>query len=275
VKGLKAYLITLIALLQTFLFSACTVSMVEPGPKNEVNSYIERVIKADKPLVLDLFCDSGNIEVYTWEKSEIKFEVTKRVRGVLKKEILSEKLKNFNIEINKEDSKIIFKSGYGAKDKNPIDRCIDLIIYLPKGVNTLNFKVDIGNIKFHDDIKGILNADISMANMEINRFVGVVNIKGDVGNVRISNGRIEGESSIIKNIGSISVKAELEEKGKYLFKTGTGNIDLMLPDNSQIAFESMGELEVNEFVDFGYPANAYVETSMGKIAIRKISDGSF
>ncbi|HPD00670.1 MAG TPA: hypothetical protein PLA01_04885, partial [Acetivibrio sp.] len=85
---MKAYLITLIALLQTFLFSACTVSMVEPGPKNEVNSYIERVIKADKPLVLDLFCDSGNIEVYTWEKSEIKFEVTKRVRGVLKKEIL-------------------------------------------------------------------------------------------------------------------------------------------------------------------------------------------
>ena len=122
-----------------------------------------------------------------------------------------------------------------------------MIIYLPKSVDVLNLKLDIGNIKFHDDLKGILNADINTANMEINKFDGVVNIKGDVGNVRISNGKIEGESSIIKNIGSISVKAEFKEEGKYLFKTGTGNIDLILPDNSQIAFESIGELEINEF----------------------------
>lgn len=272
---MKYYLIAVMALLQTVLFSACTVSTIEPGPKNEVNSYIERMIKADKPLVLDLFCDSGNIEVYTWEKSEIKFEVTKRVRGVFKKEVLSEKLKNFNIQINKEEDKIVFNSQYEGKDKNPIDRSIDLIVYLPKGVNTLNLKVDIGNIKFHDDIKGILNADINMANMEINKFDGVVNINGDIGNVKISNGKIEGESSIIKNIGSISVKAEFKEDGKYIFKTGTGNIDLMLPEGLQIAFESIGELEVNEFGDSGYPTKAYVETSMGKIAIKKIGDISF
>ncbi len=266
---MRFYFIAFIALLQAVLFSACTSSTVEPGPKKEVNSYIERVIKADSPLALNLSCDSGNIEVYAWESSEIKFEVTKRVRGVLKKEVLSEKLKNFDIEINKDESKIFFRSEYVGKDKNPIDRSIDLIIYLPKSVDVLNLKLDIGNIKFHDDLKGILNADINMANMEINKFDGVVNIKGDVGNVRISNGKIEGESSIIKNIGSISVKAEFKEEGKYLFKTGTGNIDLILPDNSQIAFESIGELEINEFSDSDYPTKAHVETSMGKIAIKK------
>jgi len=48
-------------------------------------------------------------------------------------------------------------------------------------LKNLKLKTDIGNIKFYDDIKGVLNADINMANMEINRFVGVVNIEGDVG----------------------------------------------------------------------------------------------
>lgn len=235
--------------------------------KKEVSLYSEKIVEAGGPLVLDIFCDSGNIEMYTWDKDGVKFEMTKRVRGTESEEILSQKLNNFNIDINENENKIIFKSEYKGKDKNPIDKSIDLKIYVPKAEKTLNLKLDIGNIKFYDDIKGVLNADINMANMEINRFVGVVNIEGDVGNVKISSGKISGKSSIVKNIGNISVKAEFEEGGDYTFKTGTGNIDLMLPYGSKVSFESVGELEVNEFNDFNHSTKAKVETSMGKIAI--------
>lgn len=266
---MKYIILMFVLLLQITVFSACAVSTVELGPKKEVNSYSEKVIEVVSPLTLELSCDSSNIEVYTWEKQEVKFEVTKRVRGIHEKEILREKLNNFDIDIDKNDDKVFFKSEYKGKDKNPIDRSIDLRMYIPKSVSNLNLKLDIGNIKFYDDIKGTLNADINMANMEINRFVGVVNVKGDVGNVKISSGRIKGESSIIKNIGSISVKAEFDEKGQYVFKTGTGNIDLMLPENSKVSFESVGTLEVNELSDFGYPTKVQVESSMGKIAIKK------
>ncbi|HOM02088.1 MAG TPA: hypothetical protein PLH43_04585 [Acetivibrio sp.] len=260
-------IIILAALVQLVILSGCTSSKTVLGPKKEVNSYSEETVEVEKLLVLDIFCDSGNIEMYTWDKDKVKFEMTKRVRGTEDEETLKQKFENFSIDISQNENNVIFRSEYKGKDKNPIDKSIDLKIYVPKAEKTLNLKLDTGNIKFYDDIKGVLNADINMANMEINRFLGVVNIKGNVGNVIISNGKIYGTSGIIKNIGSISVKAELQEGGDYTFKTGTGNIDLMLPKYSKISFESVGELEVNEFSDFSHPTKAKVETSMGKIAI--------
>jgi len=116
---LRSKIIVLAALIQLILFSG----------KKEVSLYSEKIVEAGGPLVLDIFCDSGNI-------------VTKRVRGTESEEILSQKLNNFNIDINENENKIIFKSEYKGKDKNPIE------------------KLDIGNIKFYDDIKGVLNADI-------------------------------------------------------------------------------------------------------------------
>lgn len=266
---MKHGIIILAVLVQLAVFSGCAASGIVLGPKKEVNSYSEEVVNAEKPLILDILCDSSNIEVYTWEKDEVKFEMTKRVRGIEEEEILNEKLNNFSVDIDKNDNNIIFKSEYRGKDKNPIDKSINLKIYIPKGATTLNMKLDIGDIKFYDDIKGVLNADINMANIEINRFVGLVNIKGDVGNVKISNGKILSKSSIVKNIGTISVKAEFEEGGNYAFKTGTGNVDLILPEGSEVSFESVGELEVNEFSDYSCPTKAKVETSMGRIAITK------
>jgi len=56
------------------------------------------------------------------------------------------KTQYFNIDINENENKIIFKSEYKGKDKNPIDKSIDLKIYVPKAEKTLNLKLDIGNI---------------------------------------------------------------------------------------------------------------------------------
>lgn len=97
-----------------------------------------------------------------------------------------------------------------------VNKMVDLKIYLPKCIDVLNLYLDKGWVKFHDDLKGILNADINMADIEINKFTGTVNIKGDMGNVSILDGRISKNSSIIKNIGSISIKSQFEEGGSIL-----------------------------------------------------------
>jgi len=60
--------------------------------KKAVSLYSEKIVEAGGPLVLDIFCDSGNIEMYTWDKDGVKFEMTKRVRGTESEEILSQKL---------------------------------------------------------------------------------------------------------------------------------------------------------------------------------------
>lgn len=269
VERLRYWAFIFVFLIQLLLISGCSVSTVEIGPKKEVNSYSEKTVEVKASPEVNMSCDSSNIEVYTWDKKDVKFEITKRVRGVQDKETLEKKLEDFKIDLSEKDNKVFFKSEYRGKDKNPVDRSVDIRVYLPKSIKLLNCKLDIGNIKFLDDISGVLNADINMANMEINRFDGIINVKGDVGNVKISNGRISGKSSIVKNIGSISIKAEFKENGEYFFKTETGNIDLWLPQNSKISFESVGSLEVNEFNEYLYPTKVKVSTSMGKIAIKK------
>jgi len=44
----------------------------------------------------------------------------------------------------------------------------------------------------------------------------------------------------------------------------------MLPYGSKVSFESVGELEVNEFNDFNHSTKAKVETSMAKLQSRDI-----
>ena len=49
-------------------------------------------------------------------------------------------------------------------------------------------------------LKGILNADTNIADIEINKLIGKVNIKGNMGNVSILEGRISKNSSIVKTL---------------------------------------------------------------------------
>jgi len=86
--------------------------------------YSEKIVEAGGPLVLDIFCDSGNIEMYTWDKDGVKFEMTKRVRGTESEEILSQKLNNFNIDINENENKLFSSRSTKAKIKIPLTKAL-------------------------------------------------------------------------------------------------------------------------------------------------------
>ena len=251
------------------LLSGCTKEEVSFGPKTEVTAYSEEKLIVDNLIELSIESDYSNIEVYTWDRDETKFEITKRVRGIYKKEILNEKLKDFSIVITPANNKILYKSKYKGSIKSPADKSADIKVYMPKKVRLMSCKLGLGTLKIHDDIKGELRIDTDTANIEINRIVGKASIKGNMGNVRISSGRLESGSSIIEKLGSIYIKAELEEAGEYMVETGVGNIDLLLPAYSKASFESIGDVQINEFEALFSTSKMRLKSDMGKISIMK------
>lgn len=261
------FLFTLI--LTTAFFSGCTISDADFSPKREVSSYTEKAITVEGPFELYITGDSSNVEIYTHDNNEFKLEITKRIRGIQEKSVLEKKLENFDISLNQEADKITFESEYKGTIKNAADVSVDLKIYIPKKVRYIKYKLDIGNIKIFDDIKCNFDAGINMVNIDINRFEGKIDIKGNLGSVRVSNGRIEGTSSIVLNMGNISIKSEHKDGGNYNYETKMGNVDLWLPNNSNVTLEKFGTIETDEFPSASGPTKIRVCSEMGKIAVRK------
>lgn len=260
--------IAIISILFCCVFiSGCNGENILLGPKREVTSYSERTFNLDKPLDLKMVSDSGNIEIYNWDKKKVKFEITKRVKGNQKD--LPELLDNFKITINQEGCNVVFTSEYNGKMKNPADRGVDLKVYIPKKIELISCELDLGTIKFLDDMKCNIDVDVKTANIDINRLVGAVNITGDMGNLRIQDGIIKGESTVNVNFGNIYIKGELEQGKKYDFKTGAGNIDLELPEDTQLDLECVGNLAVNEFSTGLYDTQLNLKSDMGRISIKK------
>jgi hypothetical protein len=232
--------------------------------------------------------------VYTWKGDDIKFEITRRVSGTYKKEVLNKMLEAFEIDIKSDNNTVFLTSRYKGGQNSYIETIVDFVIYMPKKIDSMNYKLESGRIKLFDDTHGVLNADLNNADIEINRFDGTLNVTGNSGNVKISSGKIVGNSKVKKNRGNINIKSEFDEMGEYIFYTGRGHIDLIT--NSKVDFETVGELEINEFEDSNYngilssaakrndqpgcmassaakrndqPAKVKVESGMGKIAIKK------
>jgi|BioPla2DNA2_1021312.scaffolds.fasta_scaffold28471_3 hypothetical protein len=259
----------LILVMIFFILCGCSSSIIEVSPKKEVNCYSEKIFECTENNEISISCDFGNIEFFNWDKKTIKLEIKKKIIGISQNDNLDEKLDDFKIELIEEKDKVNLDIKYTGKNESMINKMVDLKIYLPKDIDILNLYLEKGRVKFHDDLKGILNADTDMADIEINKFIGTINIKGNQGNVSISDGKISKNSSIVKNIGSISIKSHFDEGGEYIINTGTGNIDLLVSKNSKVSFESVGAIEENDFKEYNYPTKVKVNSSIGKISIKE------
>jgi hypothetical protein len=234
----------------------------------EISEYSEEHVQLDWNPEVYIACDNANIEVYTWDNKNAKFEIKKRARGIEERDVLAEKLKDFEISINKDGNRLYFKSVYKYKVKLPSERMIDLVLYLPKKISLFSYTVGTGSIKIYDDMNSTLKARFSRADLDINRFAGALNIEGKMGNVKIAGGRLDSDSSISLGTGSIVVRALFDSKGDYNFETGMGNIELLVPEESRISAECIGTVDINEFQPGRYPAAIKVKNSMGRITVK-------
>jgi len=264
----KTYFIILIAAVALF-FSACSRNTALLGPKREAVSHEEFVIDTGEYPKIDITADSCSLHVYSWKEKKVKFEATKRVRGMQPEEDLQKALKNFSISIDHNEERVKFISDYKKPIKNPADIGLSLNVYLPAKTESIFISIDTGKIKFYDDVNCLLKAEIGMANLEINRFEGVIDCSMDMGDVRINSGELKAGSRIRTNMGNINVKAKVFIPGEYLFRTGLGNIDLEFDKGAALYVESVGNLRVNEFEDSSPDVKIQVRSDMGRINIKK------
>jgi len=242
------------------------------GPKKEVVEFISKTYKVGNKSLLVIDCDYGNICIYCWDKSEIKFDVKKKIRGIGDKSRLEKMLGNFKIEANSDNNITSFTSRYEGDGRNPVDSSIDLNIYAPRNSGDISIKLDTGTFKIVDSIKCNLKTDIKMANVDIASMEGEIYALAQMGNIRIGSGKIIKDSNIKLEQGNITIKSDFSDMEFGQFETGLGNIELQVEKNSQVEFETIGEVEINEFKDWvveDASGKIRLSTSMGKIAIRK------
>lgn len=266
---MKIYIIGLILTAYGLLVSGCTEREVTFDHKIEVSTYTEETVDVDKETNLDIINDTGNIEIYAWNKDKVKFEITKKVRGAEQKEVLKEKLEGFKIDISKSQNKIVFISKYNGNTVSLADRSLDLKVFLPKGTRNIYCKVDLGTIKLYDDLKSDFKAEVETVNVDINKIEGRVNLEGDMSNLTIHEGILKQGSSAKVNFGNITIKAVFEEGCEYSFETGVGNLEFELPEESRVCFRGVGNVEHNEFDDDSYPTKVTLNSGMGKIIVVK------
>ncbi|AEV68533.1 hypothetical protein [Acetivibrio clariflavus] len=271
-----------------FTLSACGITQWKNDIEIKKSSYSEKTVDARGKFNFDISCDMANISIYTWKRDEIKFEMATKLNGKFKKELTDKKPGNFDIDIKTDDNTVFLKSIYKRGNSDNINAVAEYTIYMPKSIDNMNFKVDNGKIKLLDDFRGTLNAELDNTDIEINRFDGVLNISGDKGNVKISGGKISGSSKVVKKEGNISIKSEFDLNGEYELYTSLGHIDLLIPADTKIDFETVGELTKNEFKKNvhevtlerkgfeqsygkydGKPPKVRVKSDLGKISIGK------
>ncbi|NLC69549.1 MAG: hypothetical protein GX754_12380 [Clostridiaceae bacterium] len=238
-------------------------------PKKEYIAYDEIKYNVVHPVNIEIIGQTGNIEIYSWDEKAVKFEIAKKVR--LADESLGDKLtKNIKIITNCENEKdIILEWKCEGQEGSILDYQVDLKVLLPKKVESIKCKIDVGKVRIFDDLKCELFADFNMVNIKINKFEGTLKLKGEMSNLEINEGTIKNGSEVKVNMGNIKIKANYEAGGSYYLETNVGNIDLTLPSDLAVSFENNGYVQVNEFEPGNHPVKIKTACGMGRICIYK------
>lgn len=250
------------------LLCGCADTTAAIAPKKDFAKYSEQAFHISKPPRLHIQNDAGNIEIYSWDRKTVKFEITRRIRSSKDEELVEKEFKDFRIEWKQQGDEISFYTSYNGKRKDPIDTAVDLKIYIPKRIVSINCKLDLGKIKIYDDLVCELGFKIYMANVEINRFEGKINFDAHMGDLRISNGCLDKDSKVRIDMGNILIKAAYME-GTYDFSTNMGNIELNVPSDLKVSLEAAGTIEANETEPGNHPVVIKARSGMGKIALKK------
>jgi DUF4097 and DUF4098 domain-containing protein YvlB len=250
------------------LFMGCGNPREYISSKKEYVAYDEITYNIIYPVNVEIIGQTGNIEIYNWDEKAVKFEIAKKVR--VADESFNDKLGNIKIISSCEKKKdIILEWKYEGPKSDDLDNYVDLRISLPKKVESIKCKMDIGKVKIYDDLKCELFADFNMVNIKINKFEGKLKLNGEMSNIQINEGTIKNGTEVKVNMGNINIKANYEIGDSYYLETKAGNIDLALPSDLAVSFENNGYVQVNEFEPGDYPVKIRVVCDMGRICIYK------
>ena len=263
------YFLLVMQVLSIISFSACEKHESNTGSRREVSAYSELTIPVVSSCNLDVECDYGNFEFYNWDKKEVKFEITYKVRGSRTKVELDKILKKFGTTVYEESGVIKFICSYKGPEGKYEDTFSVVKIFMPGRTSSVECALKQGKLNFLDDLDCDLKIDVGKAEVEINRLKGGIRYNGKSANLRISSGVLKNNSSIITSTGNIRIKSFFENPGSFAFNTGTGIIELTIPLDLNAVFESNGRIDSVQAVSSDAVSTFLVKCGLGKININR------
>lgn len=249
------------------LFSACGTEN-SAFPKHSVYGYHNGSIKVNKETkTLDISIDSGNLEIYCWDKNEIRYEAKHIARGNKSDEELQNLLKKYSIKSNQKEKTISLSVTFAYKIKKAQDFLTDIKVTIPRSIRNINLKQKVGSIIIEDKFDGNISGNLDFVNTEIKEMNGKLIWKCDTGSFRLGSGKLLADSTVNIEAGNISVKAECQRNSQYSFKTDVGNVELNFPVDSDITVDSYGTLQNNQFTGIDGDIKVEASTKMGKISV--------
>jgi len=257
----------LIFVILIILFAGCG-NKETTDVKHEVCKYNNSSINLAKgTYYVNINIDSANLQIYCWDKKEIKYEVKHIIRDNKPIEELGELLNKYSIKSETKENTLFFSVNYDGKIKNSEDIYSDVKLTIPRKIKTVNITQQLGNLIVEDKYTGNIDAELDSVNSEIKSLKGQLLLECNKGNLRLNSGRLSRNSSVKINKGNIYIKAQCQEQSQYSFETETGNIELNLPIDSNILLQSFGRVKYNQFT--GIEGDIHIETSAktGEISV--------
>jgi hypothetical protein len=200
---------------------------------------VERTFKVSKQNTLDVKVNYGNVNVFTWDKDEVKIQA---------KNVDSDELKKLNIE----QKGSVVTVQFTGRDS----RKFSVDIWIPVQFN-VNAKTGGGNVKMNDILSGRVSISTSGGNISTSKINGQVEISTSGGNITCSD--IDGDIDASSGGGDIKLTGVT---GLIDASTAGGNITVGKAGKSADISTAGGNINVS---DVG--GNADISTAGGNISV--------
>lgn len=183
---------------------------------------------------------SGNIEVKTWNRNEVKIDAHK-VSKAASQEKAKENMGKVKILVKEENGLVRIETKYPEKAKN-INVSIDYILTVPKGaspsISTVSGDVDIA------DIDGDVKARTISGEVKLGKIGGSVNAKSTSGGLTLKGAKNGASCNVVS--GSINIS---DVTGDVSVKGVSGDIELSNIRGNLTAGTTSGQIYMRNITD--------------------------
>lgn len=167
-----------------------------------------------------------------------------------------------NVKIQDQQLRLINKKNQGGC------QC-DYTIYLPQKI-LIDIKSNASNIEI-DDMVSSLNIENSAGNIKGNSILAKANVDLGAGNVTLN---VSKDSSLIIGAGNGSLRFSHipQEKVNLEITTGVGSIELLLPADAKVHYDTQPKVDTDSFPNIpdDYNFKVKLKTGIGSTNIRKM-----
>lgn len=200
---------------------------------------VERIFKVNKNNTLEILVNFGNVNVFTWDKDELK---------VLAKNVNGEELNKLTIE---QKGSVVTAQFKGEDSKK-----FSLDVWIPSHFN-LNAATGGGNVKINDMLNGKVSVSSAGGNISTSKINGMVELSTSGGNITCDD--IDGNLEVSSGGGDIKLSTVT---GVADVSTAGGNITVGKVQKSADISTAGGNITV---IDIG--GNADISTAGGNINV--------